>query len=296
MARVLLLGAAGQLGRELVKALEPEVELISLTRHEADLTNPDALRRAIQSNKPEFVINAAAYTAVDRAEKEPELARAVNAIAPGIIAEEARSARACLLHFSTDYVFDGSNRVPWKETDAPHPLNVYGQTKLEGEQNIANSGCRYFIFRTSWVYASHGSNFLLTMLRLGSEQKRLTVVDDQIGCPTSAREIARGTGEIVKALKRGDETESGVYHMACSGSTSWFGFAQAIFAHGGLANPVPELIAVPSEKYQTAAQRPRYSVLDCEKLHRTLSVRLANWEDALIDVLAELDAQRPSRV
>lgn len=295
MSRVLLLGAEGQLGRELVRVLEPGSELISLTRRQADLTDLNALRRAIQSHKPEYVINAAAYTAVDRAEKEPELARAVNAIAPGIIAEEVHSVGACLLHFSTDYVFDGSNHVPWKETDAPHPLNVYGQTKLEGEQNIANSGCRYLIFRASWIYASHGSNFLLTMLRLGQERKQLTIVDDQIGCPTSARELARGTVEVVKAIEKGSEAKSGIYHMTCGGSTSWFGFAQAIFTHARLTSSAPELVPVPSEQYQTAAQRPRYSVLNCEKLHKTFGVRLANWEDALGDVLAELDAQRLSQ-
>lgn len=290
MPRVLLFGSGGQLGRELVKALAPKLEMIPLSRREADLSNPSSISHAVRAARPDLVINAAAYTAVDRAESEPEFAHAINAAAPGVIAGECRSVGACLIHFSTDYVFDGSGNTPWKETGTPRPINIYGQTKLEGEQRIAQSGCRHLIFRSSWIYASHGSNFLLTMLRLAREKHRLTIVDDQLGCPTSAKEIARGVSEILDKYATGRLAESdfGAYHMACSGSTSWFGFARAIFARVALDGPAPEIVPVPSEQYPTPARRPRNSVLDCSKLYNSFGVRLANWEDALDAVVAEL--------
>jgi dTDP-4-dehydrorhamnose reductase len=290
--RVVILGSQGQLGSELVTILPTEMELSAFSRRELDLTDEDALRAAIVPLQPNFIVNAAAYTAVDRAESEPGLAHAVNARAPQVLAELALRMNAWLLHFSTDYVFDGSAQTPWKETDSPHPLSVYGQTKLEGEQAIEASGCRHLIFRTSWVYASHGKNFLRTMLRLAGERPSLAIVDDQTGAPTTAGELARGVFAVLRGLEQASGTqrlpEPGVYHMACGGSTTWFNFAKAIFA--GLAGhvPTPEFVAIRTEQYLTPAVRPRYSVLNCDKLEQVFGVRLLPWEDALAQVIAEI--------
>lgn len=292
--RVVILGAAGQLGVELVKLLRPQVDLFAFSRRELDLTDDDALRAAILPIQPHSIVNAAAYTAVDRAESEAALARAVNAHAPQTLAQLALRLNAWLLHFSTDYVFDGSGQTPWKETDAPHPLNVYGQTKLEGEQAIEATGCRHLIFRTSWVYAAHGSNFLYTMLRLASERPRLSIVDDQIGAPTTAGELARGVLSVLSQLNQDSDArqpvESGIYHMTCGGSTTWFNFARAIFAGFTGTISAPELLPISTEQYPTPAARPRYSVLNCEKLEERLGIRLAAWEDGLAQVIAEVQA------
>jgi dTDP-4-dehydrorhamnose reductase len=241
------------------------------------------------------VINAAAYTAVDRAESEPELARAVNTEAPRVIAEECLSLNAWLLHFSTDYVFNGTGNTPWKEDDATGPLNVYGQSKLDGERAVASIGCNYLIFRTSWVYAAHGNNFLRTMLRVGRQRPQLTIVDDQFGAPTTAAELAHGVWRVVDELQKRTENqpEPGIYHMTCSEATSWFGFAKAIFACVADRMQVPEVIAIPSEKYPTPAARPRNSILNCDKLERTMGVRLAHWQDALSEVIRELGENLP---
>jgi dTDP-4-dehydrorhamnose reductase len=292
MQRILIFGATGQLGVELSKALPPESDFLALSRRDVDLGDERALREAIQVARPRIIVNCAAYTAVDRAESEPDQAHYVNSVAPQIMAEEASLLDAWLLHFSTDYVFDGSGNVPWKETDRPNPLNIYGQTKLEGERAVAATGCRHLIFRTSWVYAAHGSNFLRTMLRLGRERPRLTIVDDQIGGPTSARELARGTHAILNLLENpnGASIESGTYHMTCSGSTSWFGFAEAIFSNLDATVPAPVLVPIPSEQYHTPARRPRNSVLNCDKLERAMGVRLPLWQDALAKVMAELSS------
>lgn len=291
MARTLLLGSAGQLGTELAKLLAPDTELLALSRHDVNLSDKDALRIAIRQARPQVIVNAAAYTAVDRAESEPDLAHAVNAVAPGILAEEALRLDAWLIHFSTDYVFDGSGREPWKEIDSPHPLNVYGQTKLEGERSIAATDCRHLIFRTSWVYAAHGSNFLRTMLRLGRERPRLTIVDDQFGSPTSAGELARAVSTVLTRLANFNSApvEPGIFHMTCGGVTNWFGFAKAIFSGAAGLEQTPELVPIPSEQYPTPAVRPRNSALNCGKLEKTFGVRLAPWEDALAQVLVELE-------
>jgi dTDP-4-dehydrorhamnose reductase len=293
-SRVVILGSSGQLGSELVKVLSPEMELFAFSRSELDLTDEDALRAALASIQPHFIVNAAAYTAVDRAESEQVLAHAVNARAPQVLAELAMRMDAWLLHFSTDYVFDGSGQTPWMETDTPHPLNVYGRTKLQGEQAIEASGCCHLIFRSGWIYAAHGNNFLRTMLRLAGEQPSLNIVDDQTGAPTTAGELARGVLAVLRRLEQGTGAhrppESGVYHMACGGSTTWFRFASAIFA--GLAGHVatPQLVAISTEQYPTPADRPRYSVLNCDKLERVFAVRLLPWEDALAQVIAEIRA------
>ncbi len=290
MAGILLLGSAGQLGVELRKALDKEAELLALSRPDVDLADEDALRSVIRKTRPRFIVNAAAYTAVDRAESEPELAHAVNGVAPSIIAEEALELNAWLLHFSTDYVFDGSGSMPWKESDAPGPLNVYGRTKLEGEQGIASAGCSHLILRTGWVYASHGSNFLRTMLRLGRERERLSIVDDQIGAPTSAKALARATRAILGRLQDAQETpmEAGIYHMACAGSATWFGFAREIFASFPAKIPIPELVPIATEEYPTPARRPRNSVLNCDKLELATGIRLAPWQDALAEIVDEI--------
>jgi dTDP-4-dehydrorhamnose reductase len=292
MPRILVFGATGQLGVELSKALPPGTDCLALSRRDADLADGQELRKAIRGARPRIIVNCAAYTAVDRAESEPEQARAINAVAPRIMAEEAIRLDAWLIHFSTDYVFDGSGNAPWKETDRPGPLNVYGRTKLEGERAVAAVGCRHLIFRTSWVYAAHGSNFLLTMLRLGRERPRLTIVDDQIGAPTSAGELARGTHIILDRLQdvNAAPIEPGIYHMTCSGSTSWFGFAEAIFAGLRGAVTAPSLVPIPTEQYPTPAARPRSSVLNCDRLQRAMGVRLPAWQDALAEVMAELSS------
>ncbi len=290
--RILILGANGQLGTELQRSFADAGDVIAHGHDTADLSRPDQLRAIVRETAPQLILNAAAYTAVDRAEAEPDLARAINAHAPAILAEEALRANALFFHYSTDYVFDGSKNSPWLETDAPHPLNIYGQSKLEGEQAIQQIGGRAFIFRTSWVYGPHGKNFLLTMLRLGSDRKQLRVVDDQIGSPTSSIQLAQATrGVSDRILSDPVPAESaGVYHMTCSGSTSWCGFARAIFqqAERVLHTPAPEVIPIPTTEFPTPARRPAYSVLDCDKLFQTFGVQLAPWQSALEDVMARL--------
>jgi dTDP-4-dehydrorhamnose reductase len=287
--RVLLLGASGQLGVELAKVLSPHAELVAFARQEVDLTDDSAVRAALRRVRPRFIVNAAAYTAVDRAESEPALAHAVNTQAPRVLAEEALAHNAWLLHFSTDYVFDGSGKMPFSEAASTHPLNVYGQTKLDGEKAIAATGCRHLIFRTSWVYSAHGNNFLRTMLRLASQRPKLTIVDDQIGAPTTTGELARGVKHVLGRLESGEQVpDSGVYHMTCRGCTSWFGFAGAIFKCFSGMIPTPEIVPIPSSQFPTPAIRPHNSRLDCGKLERVMGLRLAPWEEALEEVAAEI--------
>jgi dTDP-4-dehydrorhamnose reductase len=244
--------------------------------------------------RPEVILNAAAYTAVDRAESESEVAMAINSNAPRVLAEEARRLNAMLVHYSTDYVFDGNKDGPWTETDEPHPLNVYGASKLAGEEAIRQIGGRYLIFRTTWVYGPHGNNFLLTMLRLGRERDLLRVVDDQHGAPTTSIEIAHATRAIVEGALAGrfgePEAWAGLYHMTCSGTTTWCGFAQAIFARSGhlLDGRVPEVKAIASNEYPTAARRPLNSVLSNAKLKARFGIALAPWEAALEAVVERL--------
>jgi dTDP-4-dehydrorhamnose reductase len=281
---VLLLGSAGQLGVELGKMLPAIAEVTALARQQVDITNEKSLRNTVRAARPDFIVNAAAYTAVDKAETDRELAFAVNRRAPQILAEEALGLNAWLIHFSTDYVFDGSGHTPWKETDATNPLNVYGLSKLEGEQVVAATGCRHLIFRTSWVYAAHGQNFLQTMLRLRAERPKLSIVNDQIGAPTSAKELSQGVLHVLGRMKQ-QEPESGIYHMSCGGETSWYGFAQAIFCRA--TGQIPELIPITTEQYPTPALRPHYSVLNGDKLAERFSLRLEPWETALAQVMEE---------
>jgi dTDP-4-dehydrorhamnose reductase len=291
---VLLLGAGGQLGMQLAKTLggEPEdkVDLTALTRAELDFTDADALRSAIRAAKPEIVINAAAYTAVDKAESEPELARLINAVAPAVIAAEIARTNVWLIHYSTDYVFDGSGIRPWVETDTTGPLSVYGQTKLDGELSIAASGCRHVILRTSWVYAAEGRNFLHTMLRLGREREQLKIVDDQIGAPTSAEAITEATRAVLRQLSVSNEdaAASGIYHLTCAGETSWCGFAQAIFAAFARSQKAPEVLPIPTEAYPAPAQRPRNSRLNGDKFVNQFGFRMPPWQDALNEIASVL--------
>ncbi len=295
--RVLILGAAGQVGVELQRSFAGFGSVIAVDREAFDLADPDDTRALIRREKPDVILNAAAYTAVDRAESELEVAMAINGHAPRTLAEEAQRANALLVHYSTDYVFDGTKREPWLETDEPNPLSAYGASKLAGERAIQRVGGRYLIFRTSWVYGPHGRNFLQTMLRLAGERDRLSIVDDQIGSPTTSDELARATRTIVEGALSGKygSTENwvGLYQMTCSDAVTWFGFAQAIFARAAATLNLhpPELIPIKTEEFPTAAKRPRYSVLSNQKLFERFGVRLATWQEALDQVFSALNSK-----
>jgi dTDP-4-dehydrorhamnose reductase len=288
---ILIVGAAGQVGVELQRSFAGFGRIVTADIDSVDLADADQTRALVRRVQPNVIINAAAYTAVDRAESQHDLAMAINATAPRVLAEEALPLNALLVHYSTDYVFDGQKQQPWVETDEPGPLSVYGATKLAGEQAIAQVGGRYLIFRTSWVYGPHGKNFLLTMLRLASERDKLSIVDDQFGSPTTSIELARATRVITEGVLAGSfgavHSWAGLYHMTCADSTTWFGFAKAIFA--GAAAPLqvktPELTPIASSDYPTPAVRPRNSVLSNQKLHDRFGVSLPSWQAALDNVL-----------
>ena len=291
--RILILGAKGQVGTELQRSFAGSGDVTAWDRATADLSRPESLRTLLRSLRPDVILNAAAYTAVDRAESEPELAMTINGGAPGVLAEEASKSGALLVHYSTDYVFDGSKQSPWVETDSTGPLNVYGQSKLAGERAIEAAGGRYLIFRTSWVYGAHGHNFLRTMLRLGAERDQLTIVDDQFGAPTSSAAIADATRAIVdKALL--DEPVPGVYHMTCGGKTTWCRFAEEIFAQNRQqsGNTEPKVIPISSADYRTPARRPSNSVLSNEKMWSAFEVSLPDWKPALRAVMSALADER----
>lgn len=278
--KILISGHTGQVARELQPALR-EHELISLGRQAFDLARPDSLRATILRERPDLLINAAAHTAVDQAEQEQALAFAINAQAPGAMAATCAELGIALIHYSTDYVFDGSQSTPYSESDTPNPLNVYGASKLAGERAIAASGCDHLILRTSWVYSRHGRNFLLTMQRLLQEREQLKVVADQIGAPTWAGSIATATAALVTAWQRGNR-HWGTYHLTNRGETSWFGFAQAIGERLRAAGkPCAELLPIPTSDYPTPARRPLNSRLDGSKLERDWNVRLPDWQTAL---------------
>ena len=288
--RVLVTGAAGQVGAEVVRALEGRAQVIAHDRASLDLGDPAQVAARVRAARPDAIVNAGAYTAVDRAESEREAAHAVNAVAPGVLAEEAARAGAFLLHFSTDYVFDGAKRGAYVEDDPTGPLNEYGRSKLEGERAVCAAGAPYAILRTSWVYGPRGKNFMLTMLRLGAEREELRVVDDQRGAPTSSLQLAALTRELL--LERGLgrlRAAPGIYHATAAGDTTWFGFAQAIFerAHAlGRLPRVPRLVPIPSADYPTPARRPANSVLSCERLAATFGTRIAHWRDGLAESLS----------
>jgi dTDP-4-dehydrorhamnose reductase len=287
-------------GRELQRSFADSAEVIASDRSTLDLSSPKQIRARVREAAPDVIINAAAYTAVDRAESEPELARAINVEAPSVLAEEALRANALLVHYSTDYVFDGTKTGAWTEDDPTGPLNVYGETKLAGEEAIRTVGGRYLIFRTSWVYGPHGKNFVFTMLRLGHERDSINVVDDQVGAPTSSIEIANTTSRIATGILAGQFGNAadwaGVYNMTCPGAVSWCGFAKAIFSRAPqlLRSKTPIVNAIPSSQFPTPARRPLNSVLSNEKLVGRFGFQLASWEIALDQVLGVIAAERHS--
>jgi dTDP-4-dehydrorhamnose reductase len=296
--RILLFGSNGQVGAAFRGlGLRAEDHLIAVGREQCDLSDVSAVRRTVRQAEPDVIVNAAAYTAVDRAETDRDLCFAINAEAPAAMAEEAVAGDATLLHYSTDYVFDGSKAALWQEDDLTGPLNVYGASKLAGEQHIAATGACYAIFRTSWVYSNHGSNFLKSMMRLGGERPELRIVDDQRGAPTSAKAIAEATMRVLSGSAAsgrpafgGAALPAGIYHMTAGGATTWCGFARAIFAGSGLT-PQPKVSAIASSEYPTPARRPMNSVLSNDKFQRTFGFRLPDWEKQLEQVLAERAAE-----
>ena len=308
-APILLIGKNGQIGAELVHLLPSLGELIALDRAHLDLARPDQIRKTIRDTHPLLIINAAAYTSVDKAESDENAAYTINAAAPAAIAEEAATIGALLVHYSTDYVFDGAKCSPYGENDPTNPLNVYGKTKLAGELAIRKSGAAHLIFRTEWVYSTRGHNFLLTMIRLMSQREELRIVSDQIGAPTSARQVALGTLAVLKRCFRdggfhAPPDATGTYHMTAGGETSWHGFAQAIHQclrstprRGTRLSSVSEgrpltdcrIAPISTAEYPTPARRPPYSVLSNGRLHRNFAVQLPHWQSQLDEVLAELE-------
>ncbi len=287
--KILITGQHGQVSRELQQRLQGLGELIVLGRDQLDLAKPEQIRQQVRDHRPGLLLNAAAHTAVDLAESEPDAAFAINATAPGILAEEAKTLGIPLIHYSTDYVFDGGKPAPYTEADTPNPLGVYGQSKLAGEQAIAAVGGQYLILRTSWVYSSHGKNFLLTMQRLLQEKPQLRIVADQIGAPTWAGSIANSTRALIERWQAGEPGEWGIYHLSAAGETSWFGFAEAIGEHlREQGKACAELEPIPSSAYPTPAKRPLNSRLDCSRLQQQWHVSLPHWQDALRECLAEL--------
>jgi dTDP-4-dehydrorhamnose reductase len=298
--KVLLFGKNGQLGWELQRSLAPLGELIALDRFDrhycGDLSNPSGIAETVRAVRPDVIVNAAAYTAVDRAEAETELANTVNALAPAALAEEANHCGAWLVHYSTDYVFDGRGDKPRRENDPVGPLNVYGQTKLAGEQAIQASASRHLIFRTSWVYAARGNNFAKTMLRLAQERQQLSVINDQIGTPTGAELLADITAHSIRKALKSPEV-SGTYHLTAGGETSWYDYAHFVFdfarqAGIELKTDKQAVTAIPTSAYQTPARRPLNSRLDTEKLKTVFDLRLPAWQLGVERMLSELYGTR----
>ena len=297
--KILLFGKNGQVGWELQRSLAVLGEVVALDRasgeHCGDLANLDGLARTLRDVRPDVIVNAAAYTAVDKAESEPDLAGEINAAAPGVLAQEAQRLGAWLVHYSSDYVFDGSGSRPWVETDPPAPLSVYGRTKLEGERAIATACDRHLILRTSWVYSARGGNFMRTILRLAGERDRLTVIDDQHGAPTSAELLADVTAHLIRQVVSSSSSErlAGIYHLAAAGQTTWHGYASHLLAQARLLRPeIPlkaiELAAVASDAFVTAARRPQNSRLDTAKLRGAFGLILPPWQQGVDRVLADI--------
>ncbi|WP_420240097.1 dTDP-4-dehydrorhamnose reductase (plasmid) [Telmatobacter bradus] len=285
--KILIFGRTGQVGWELAHKLCCLGDVVSVEYPEVDFTRPETLRVAVAEHRPAVIVNAAAYTAVDKAEEEEEKALAINGTAPGVLAEEAKKLGALLVHYSTDYVFNGSGSAAWTEENSPAPLNAYGRTKLAGDQAIATTGCNHLIFRTSWVYGARGNNFLLTMLKLAQTRPELSIVSDQIGAPTTSECIAQATADVLSQVLapsgKGIDGRSGVYNLTNGGETSWFGFAEEIFSLSAqkLSTPTPKLTPIPTEKFPRPAERPRNSRLCPEKLAATFGVRLPEWGNGL---------------
>jgi dTDP-4-dehydrorhamnose reductase len=298
--RILIIGATGQIGHELVETLSRFGDIVAPRRDDLDLSDPLSIRDGLATAKPDLVVNAAAYTAVDRAEAEPSECARINADAPAFLAAECKRLGAALVHFSTDYVFDGSSTRPYIESDATAPLNAYGRTKRAGEQGILAVGGANLVFRTSWIYGARGSNFMRTMLRLAHERKTIEVVNDQTGSPTSAPAVARGVASVLKSIApRMGETwfsvmqpVAGIYHMTTAGSTTWYEFAVTILLDDPRVDEQTcrKVTAIQTKDYPTPARRPRYSVLDNSKLASQFGVRLPSWEDGWREIADQLRA------
>jgi len=300
LSRILVTGKDGQVGFELLRILATMGEVMGTGRLEMDLADPDSIRRAVRDARPDLIVNAAAYTAVDQAESEPERALAINGVAPGILAEEAKRLGAALVHYSTDYVFDGTKTEPYTEVDQPHPISAYGRSKLAGEEAIQAVDPPHLILRTSWIYGARGKNFLLTILRLAREREELAIVNDQIGAPTWSRAIAAATRGMVVNLGYGQPAfrdafaeKRGIYNLTAAGQTSWYGFAAAIFAQAASAPPgspfhlerVPALKPITTEQYPTPARRPRNSVLSNARQQRAFGIAMPDWKAGLNDCM-----------
>ena len=295
---ILVTGATGQVGGELVRALSAQSPLGPIaapSRAELNLADPASIRTYVRALRPRWIVNPAAYTAVDRAETDREAAFAINAEAPRILGEEAARIGAAVLHFSTDYVFDGAGTMPYREDDPTGPLGVYGASKLAGEQALAASGAAHLILRTSWVYGATGKNFLRTLLRVAAEREQMSIVDDQHGAPTWARDLARLSVHVIAQARdaSGLRAFQGIYHATAQGETTWFGFAQQALKLRRRAEPATrfaELIPIPTSAYPTPAARPANSRLDCSKLSATFGYRMLDWQQALAEVLEEIPA------
>jgi dTDP-4-dehydrorhamnose reductase len=310
---ILLIGTSGQVGSELNRTLPRIGEVTALDRQRLDLTQPEEIRRAFRTFRPALIVNAAAYTAVDKAESDEAVARAINAEAPAVMAEEALKIGARVIHYSTDYVFDGTKTTPYNEDDATNPQNVYGKTKLEGEGAIQASGASYLIFRTTWVYATLGRNFLLTILRLATQRAELKIVRDQIGAPTLNEEIAAATTNIIAQMSGANSGSSspaevnGIFNMTASGETSWYDFTNAILEEAAkipastpwfaaATNNLPlittRVIPIAASEYPTPARRPAYSVLSNARLDRTFSLQLPDWRKQLHSIFSRPTADK----
>lgn len=293
---ILLFGKGGQVGWELQRSLAVLGRVTALdhdsTDHCGDFANPEGVAATVRALKPDVIVNAAAHTAVDKAESEPELARLLNATTPGVLAREAAALGAWLVHYSTDYVFDGSGTRPWVETDTPAPLSVYGRTKLEGEQLIQQSGAKHLILRTSWVYAARGGNFAKTMLRLAQERERLTVIDDQWGAPTGAELLADVTAHAIRHLQQRPQ-DAGLYHLVAGGEVTWNGYAKFVIEHASKAQSAIKILAkevapVPTSAFPTPAVRPHNSRLNASKLQTTFGLTLPHWQTGVERMLTEI--------
>jgi len=292
MNRILLTGKNGQVGWELQRSLAAFGQVVAVDSDDMDLADPDAIRQVVRDVTPTVIVNPAAYTAVDKAESEPELAMAVNGAAPGVLAEEAKRIGAMLVHFSTDYVFDGTKAAPYAEDDAPNPQSVYGRTKLAGEEAIRATGGTHLILRTSWVYGVHGGNFVKTMLRLARERSELRIVADQFGAPTWARDLAQATASALASWQKSgwDQSLGGLYHLTGAGRTNWHHYAEEIFR---LAREYDAVLAakqlgihpIATHEYPVPAKRPANSVLANDKIARTFGIKLPEWQDSLAECI-----------
>lgn len=300
--KILLTGCEGQVGWELARSLMPLGDVIAVNRRRCDLLQPERIPELIRGVMPDVIVNAAAYTAVDQAEREESTATIVNAGAVGVLAQEARRAGALLVHYSTDYVFDGTKSTAYTEQDAPCPINAYGRSKLKGEEAIRGAGCDYLVFRTSWLFASRGRNFVKTILKLAQERETLRVVDDQIGAPTWARNVADATAHAIREVRRERITEtfsSGIFHLTARGTTSWHGFACAVVQQLRALRPstslkVRDILPIASAEYPTPARRPKNSLLDGTLFKGRFGIALPNWDTALKLCLAELIGTPPT--